>query len=369
MIGIHLNPLDTLFFRDGRPFDQVDEGLSRGVSVFPPPPTTLYGAARVLASNFLHCSDIKVAGSVLTKGEVIFVPTPYHLRCSESKPALSYALTPKKAKKEFPKQYGNFGFVTQYANTGYNGETPQDSIPWPEYIKLETLLNVRNNNSAGFTGVVEDTISVSSFLTRETAAGIERDAKTSLTKDGAFYTSEKLRLDPEIGFRVDIKESDQNTFPEIIKTGLVRLGGEARSAQFRMNTLCREMPSVESLVCSNIPGEKLNGNFMLIALSPVVIAPEEEFGFPLILTDESTLYCRAVMASGLETIGWWNKQKSGPEPKILRCYPAGSVFFMNIQNSSKKLEDLQRSLIVNGLGKPEHTKIGFGKMLLFKGWK
>ncbi len=39
-------PLDTLFFRDGRPFNQ-GEGNGGVESLFPPSPTTLVGAARV----------------------------------------------------------------------------------------------------------------------------------------------------------------------------------------------------------------------------------------------------------------------------------------------------------------------------------
>lgn len=37
---------DTLFFRDGRPFNQDDEGLTTAESMFPPPPNTLVGGFR-----------------------------------------------------------------------------------------------------------------------------------------------------------------------------------------------------------------------------------------------------------------------------------------------------------------------------------
>ena len=42
-----LDPADTLMFRDGRPFNQDDAGRAAAASLFPPPPETIYGAARV----------------------------------------------------------------------------------------------------------------------------------------------------------------------------------------------------------------------------------------------------------------------------------------------------------------------------------
>lgn len=44
-------PLDTLFFRDGRPFDQNDDGMADAVSVFPPNPSVLIGALRAAAAR------------------------------------------------------------------------------------------------------------------------------------------------------------------------------------------------------------------------------------------------------------------------------------------------------------------------------
>lgn len=41
-----ISAVDTLFFRDGRPFNQDDDGLSEAGSLFPPPPWPLAGALR-----------------------------------------------------------------------------------------------------------------------------------------------------------------------------------------------------------------------------------------------------------------------------------------------------------------------------------
>lgn len=42
-----IEPFDTTAFRDGRPFEQDDQGLAETVSVFPPPPPAIAGAVMV----------------------------------------------------------------------------------------------------------------------------------------------------------------------------------------------------------------------------------------------------------------------------------------------------------------------------------
>ena len=46
-----LNPTDTIFFRDGRPFNMGEDTYAQGI--FPPPPSVLYGALRTayMAAN------------------------------------------------------------------------------------------------------------------------------------------------------------------------------------------------------------------------------------------------------------------------------------------------------------------------------
>lgn len=44
MPTIEIQALDTLFFRDGKPFDMGDDNWAEGI--FPPPPSVIYGALR-----------------------------------------------------------------------------------------------------------------------------------------------------------------------------------------------------------------------------------------------------------------------------------------------------------------------------------
>lgn len=67
-------PCDTLFFRDGQPFEQTDESLSVARSRFPPPPATLAGA---LAAALLRAVEaVDGAGSPRLLGLRAFLDGP-----------------------------------------------------------------------------------------------------------------------------------------------------------------------------------------------------------------------------------------------------------------------------------------------------
>ena len=51
MTTLVLHPLDTFFFRDGRPYNQDDPGQVEAASLFPPYPPTVVGAVRAAAAR------------------------------------------------------------------------------------------------------------------------------------------------------------------------------------------------------------------------------------------------------------------------------------------------------------------------------
>ena len=97
-----IDPLDTLMFRDGRPFNQADAGASEATSVFPPYPPTMVGAIRAALWRFLGRWDAERLGNgtdwqdpQTTLGPLVFgaplvlydgapaFPTPLHLVSGE----------------------------------------------------------------------------------------------------------------------------------------------------------------------------------------------------------------------------------------------------------------------------------------------
>ncbi len=98
MTVVHFEPLDTLFFRDGRPYNQGELSQSGVVGMFPPAPTTLVGAVRAGCARTMGWSggnwtreicerlgdgaDLgpsSFRGPVLMRGEQTLFPAPAHL--------------------------------------------------------------------------------------------------------------------------------------------------------------------------------------------------------------------------------------------------------------------------------------------------
>ena len=52
-LSLKISAIDTVMFRDGKPFNQADAGASLAASVFPPYPPTLTGAVRAAIWNAL----------------------------------------------------------------------------------------------------------------------------------------------------------------------------------------------------------------------------------------------------------------------------------------------------------------------------
>jgi len=83
---IRIRPLDTFFFRDGKPFSRGQETWADGI--FPPSPSILYGALRAIyfseypdEFNKANTPDdptlnLKIKGIFLGMGKLIYLPVP-----------------------------------------------------------------------------------------------------------------------------------------------------------------------------------------------------------------------------------------------------------------------------------------------------
>jgi len=98
-MNISLQAIDTLFFRDGKPFTMGDDNVALGV--FPPAPSVLYGALR---SAYFACdmdglskvnsqddptSNLHIRGFYLSIGEHVCFPIPYDCVRLKSPPKIA----------------------------------------------------------------------------------------------------------------------------------------------------------------------------------------------------------------------------------------------------------------------------------------
>lgn len=331
-----IHPTDTLFFRDGRPFNQDETITLAGVkSIFPPSPATIAGAIMVAYAKALGWNGsspwskptedklnnkgkpLIFSGVFLRKdGEILF-PAPQHLIELHSNDKKSQKIddkTPsqdKKIKKRKFNELHELAFLTPSTET-YNTDIGKVHLPevknkpnqtvvkplegyWITKVGLEQCLKLENPS--------KDTLYHQSELWDiEPKTGIERNQETHATKQGMLYTSSHIRLCKDVSIIIGVEGLPSEIS---IDNELIILGGEARTASLNLtkdinlNTLTTQATS----------------NLIYIA-SPTPIADPQ--AIPNVKT--------ACMPRQMR-IGGWNSLKFKPLPLIPFLAP-GTVLYM-----------------------------------------
>lgn len=216
---LRINPFDTFFFRDGKPFSMGEETWADGV--FPPAPSVIYGALRSLwlsqQKNGFSAENIEASEKLIIKGiflefnnTQIALPAPKDLVHEKGNSKITLGLSSLKSK--------------------IIGKTPIQNIAIQseaEYVEefTNTFLRVRQlrkylNSDFNNLSVEND------FLVEESKVGIGRQFGTRTTQQSSLY-------------RVDMKRFDSKNTPAIIvecngltfsDSSIAKIGGEGKSA-------------------------------------------------------------------------------------------------------------------------------------------
>jgi len=149
---IRIRPLDTFFFRDGKPFSLGQETWADGV--FPPSPSILYGALRAIyfseyPDEFKKANTpddptlkLKIKGIFLEIGEKIYLPVPadFVITKDEGENKTSCLLTVVPDNNTSSKK-------TDYITTVTTNKTVEDmeshslfaKVDYQDYLNLETI--------------------------------------------------------------------------------------------------------------------------------------------------------------------------------------------------------------------------------------
>jgi CRISPR-associated protein Cmr3 len=260
---VALDPFDTFIVRDGRPFNQDDEGAALAGSVFPPPPETIYGALRVCAARTLgwggnrnwntvaewsppeqtlHNAHIKVIGKspvdhgdfraigpfVLGPGNALLFPAPLNLRRYNANPGCGDRLKKtgrvhgriERASPSAPQFGTDLKGQPQFLVTNEAPflETSADLAgQWVDAATLEFALGA-NGAKPGVP------IARSKIVANEPRTGLARDLLTRTAVDGHLYRSARLRM--KTGYRLTAILEGWNPRKEF--TAFVPFGSENR---------------------------------------------------------------------------------------------------------------------------------------------
>ncbi len=209
---LRINPFDTFFFRDGKPFSMGDETWADGV--FPPAPSVIYGALRSLwlsqqehgfsDENIEASERLVIKGVFLEFNTDIALPTPIDV------------IKDKSDKKTKPDTFTLSPIANKIiSNINFEKIAIQQEIEYIEEFEGSFLPFFEYENY--LTGNVNQLQVNADFLVDESKVGIGRQFGTRTTRQSSLY-------------RVDMKRFKRNNISIIV---------ECAGLDFSGNTLAK----------------------------------------------------------------------------------------------------------------------------------
>jgi len=381
---IFIKPDDTLFFRDGRPFERGIENFAR--SIFPPLPSVFYGALRTICilentsideyykncKNGIDSSDekmsklIKVIGCKDEFGSLEIVG-PF-IRDENGR---IYVLIPFDILKTDNKKFFNLTMIESEfcSNLPVNlnlavPENEEEGEYYDFFINLEDLINYYlfnfNNDK-----IKENITQKENVIKNEYKVGIKIDKKIGTSLEGFLYSAEHIRMKDNYGFLIGVN-NDEDIIPD---KGSLRLGGDTRVAYFeRLNS--NPFDTLRNIIRQSVSNKTY---LKFILLTPAIF---NSGWYPDFLNknDNGYLYgnfnglelklVSAVLGKSIYIGGFDIANKYPKEMK--KAIPAGSIFFFEVKNSDiKNLDDFIINNNFKSIESDEYyKKQGFGITLI-----
>lgn len=334
ILSVEIEPLDTLFFRDGRPFEPgmpAQGGL--------PVPQTIAGALRTwllrregvdlaaLAAaikggdsfieatasqnaNVASIGRLEFSGPWFSKDGERLVPIPATLEIKDENEKV-FRLDPFKYGLPGWKPRTN-GLLPLWRRGRERAKPARDCYLRPD--GLQRFL-------AGGVPEYAEIIRSEELFAYEHRTGIGLDAQTGTAKEGLIYAIRMLRLQSNVTLAVDIVGASEDLAICPDDEDILAIGGEARRAIVRRTAARWKWPAVT-------PEQR--GKRLVLLTTP---APFNGWKPP-------TLTPVAAAVPGNVPVSGWDLARGGPKPNRF-AVPAGSVYFLNetsnLSNSGQPL--------------------------------
>ena len=321
-ISVEIDPLDTLFFRDGRPFDtgmQAEGGL--------PAPQTIAGALRTWLLR-REGADFGAMGNAIKGGDSFAEATARQGANIASIGQLEFRgpwfakdgerLVPIPANIEIDKDDANIVHRLDPLEHGLPGWKPRMNGFLPLWRRSRNLAKSASGylSRAGLRRFLEgdipkpdDIIPDEELFGYENRTGIGLDANKGTAKEGLIYSVRMLRLEPGVTLSVDIVGASGDLAICPNEEDMLAIGGEARRAVVRRSAFPMEWPDIPP---------KQEGRQLILLTTPALFNGWK----PPALTPVAAAVPGNVPVSG------WDLARGGPKPNRF-AVPAGSVYFLN----------------------------------------
>ncbi len=369
MTLVRFEPLDSLFFRDGRPYHKEETNQAGVVSMFPPAPSTLVGAIRAACARALSWKEGKWSEEICKRlgdgddlGPLRFhrpilireanremnslFPVPAHLmgKIENSK------LTPGSLVPLSPASPSDA--VT--CDLDENTLLPVVAAERPENAKLK-LLHEKGwwITAEGLELVLQGKLPEERYLfhqnklwSQEPRVGIARSEDKRTTEEGAMYSPSHIRLAKDVSLAMEVDGLPQECI-KALPAKLHPVGGESRACWLHLYERLLPFPKLPELQSSD---ETLR--YMVVVLTPADVScpprpgDQNYVGLPGQIV--SACLPRPVM------IGGWNSVAHQPQPLRPHLAP-GSVLFLKA-----KTEDIERIEKLHNTAIGKRSEQGFG---------
>lgn len=226
---LRINPFDTFFFRDGKPFSAGDDTWADGI--FPPSPSVIYGALRTAwiseqpdgftPENIKASEELKIKGIFLEfNHNTISIPVPRDFVHKKGKKKDKYYLDLVKNKAK--SKVFSFDMVAM----------PPDDLIVENFDKGELL---EKDTIERYLLKGKNITPKENYIKKESKIGIGRNVATHTTNEGALYRVDMMRFD------VGSHSEDENAAIVVeceglnfSKKSILKLGGEGKAAQYEL---------------------------------------------------------------------------------------------------------------------------------------
>jgi CRISPR-associated protein Cmr3 len=337
---IKINLIDTVFFRDGKPFGNSDDNWANSFNF--PSLNTIYGALRSsyfsqnnLDTKIANTSEdptinLKINGvyliNDLTNNILFPIPQDIYINKKDKNNRLYLFELAKNLNTS-----NRLDYIFKSQNQHKDIEKKDGFI---NKMDIKDYVNL-NNNSFNF-------IPFEDFIESEPKIGIGIDNKTNNVEEGKLYRIDLKRY-KNLSILVDFEGI------KLRNEGLLRIGGEGKGAFYQqLNTL--------KLIDDYEIKEKY---FKIYFLTPAIF---QNGWYPDFLDNNLEGYLNGfkvkLIASSVgkpKYIGGWDIKENRPK-SMFKAIPEGSVFFFDILDG----EFEKKEIVVDKY----YDKIGYGKYII-----
>ncbi len=340
ILTLQIEPLDTLFFRDGKPFSMGDDSWADGI--FIPAPSVIYGAIRswILSNS----EDVNLDNVIQETKDLEILELYYSLKGKTVLP-LPFDYGTKKEKDEqiryeekknqeisverFELIANDFTSSIHTSNLVYNKRNYILEPVKNAFISTENFISYLkhddNVNETDVGVIVEST---------EPKIGIARNNTTFSSEDGKLYRVGLNRIkDFKFIVKIECKYLSENY------SNILKLGGEGKIVF--IDEFLKGRKGAKSLrIKTNIKTDKL-----VVYLATPAIFNEEKPNIEKLLNIKAKLLAASVGKA--INIGGFDMKEGRPKT-MFKAVPAGSVYFYQL-DQEVELDDFQGKKISDEL--------------------